>query len=63
MSISNNRQISNILILGAGELGMAMLNGFVKGKRTAARSQAGGAAAALITRQDLTGKPVAPKTV
>lgn len=32
MSISNNRQISNILILGAGELGMAMLNGFVKEK-------------------------------
>ncbi|CAI1720723.1 Branched-chain amino acid ABC-type transport system, permease components [Serratia quinivorans] len=32
MSISNSRQISNILILGAGELGMAMLNGFVKEK-------------------------------
>ncbi|WP_369523071.1 hypothetical protein [Serratia quinivorans] len=32
MSISNSRQISNILILGAGELGMAMLKGFVREK-------------------------------
>ncbi|CAI1808446.1 aromatic alcohol reductase [Serratia ficaria] len=29
MSISNHRQTSDILILGAGELGMAMLRGFV----------------------------------